>query len=311
MNGLPDISSISWWETATISTTALAAFLQAVSGIFSLVAYYTKQLPENHVLIRPNRKINLDRTALILAGIAAVVALAASIFSIGYAKLADRDSVEVHNQLTITYKQSSSALLDLTATREHLTAVTQQLTAVTQQLTAVTQQLADAEQQLATAKGRLQAVERESDLNLLITRMNADDAQAYDSLGMFKGTPVQNASVKAALEAVFQAHRLPYRQHHALWKHVFSDEEVENVLSSPVSRPYDRLSALEVLMTESLQLKLFPKLVSLALSDPSLDVRTAATQVLSNWTMNPFSPLDKDHLRSWWETRGKKDYAAP
>jgi len=305
MNGLPDNSfSVTWWQTATIRATVAAAVVQIVSWLFSLFAYYTKELPQNQILAQMNQKINLDRFALILAGVAAVAALAGAIFSIRYANLADRDSLEVHNQLTTAYKESTSAsemakqaLLDLTETRGHLTAVTQQL--------------ADAEQQLATARERLQAVERAADLTLLITRMNADDAQAYDSLRIFKGTPAQDASVKAALEAVVQAHRSPYTQHHPQWKHTLSLQEVDNVLSLEVSRPYDRLSALEVLMASPIQKKLFPKLVSMALSDSSLDVRTAATQVLNSWTSNNFRPLDNDQLTLWWETEGKKHYAAP
>jgi hypothetical protein len=169
-------------------------------------------------------------------------------------------------------------------------------------------QIRAAQQLAATAKERLQVAERADDLTLLVTRMNADDARAYDSLRVFKGTPAQDATVKAALEAVVQAHRSPYTQHHPQWKHNLLLQEVDNILSSEVSRPYDTLSALEVLMASPIQKKLFPKVVSMALSAPSLDVRTAATQVLNNWTgSSNFRPLDKDQLTFWWETSGKKD----
>jgi hypothetical protein len=142
--------------------------------------------------------------------------------------------------------------------------------------------------------------------------MSADDALAFDLLRTFKGTPAQEASVKIALEATVQAHRLPYHPQlgHGPWKHVLTDQEVENILFSNVVTTYERLGALESLMRKGTQKKLFPQLLSLATLDPSLDVRTAATQVLSNWTLNPFRALDKDELQGWWEIN-RKYYGVP
>jgi hypothetical protein len=164
MREFPDVSSLGWWEAATITATVLAAFVQIVSWIFSLVAYYAKELPENHVLSQLSHKVNWDRSALILAGIAALVALAGSIFSIRYARLTDKDSLEVHRQLTVASDQSFSAT-------EKARQALLELTQTEGRLAAVTQQLADAEQQVATAKETLQAVERGADLNLIITRI--------------------------------------------------------------------------------------------------------------------------------------------
>jgi hypothetical protein len=109
MTAPPDlISSITWWETATIWTTVAAAFAQSVSWVLSFVAYYRKKRPQSQSLAHLDDKASLEGASLNLAGFAAVVALAGAFCSIRYAHLADQDSLQVHRQLTDAQLQSAS-----------------------------------------------------------------------------------------------------------------------------------------------------------------------------------------------------------
>ena len=69
-----------------------------------------------------------------------------------------------------------------------------------------------------------------------------------------------------------------------------------------------REGALRILMNAPQQPKVPPKLVHLAISDPSLDVRTLALEVIDNWTTNRFRALETDELQRWWDTEGKKEF---
>jgi hypothetical protein len=66
-----------------------------------------------------------------------------------------------------------------------------------------------------------------------------------------------------------------------------------------------------ILRKSALIPKLMPKVVRMSLSDPSLDVRTAATMLINAWTLDRFRALDKGQIQAWWETYGKKEYPSP
>lgn len=297
------MSSINWWETATITTTVLAAIVQSLSWIFSFFDSYTKGHRNNRTFLFFNRRIRFEKTSLKLAGAAALLALVGALFSIEYARLTDRDSLEVHRQIVTAQNQAASAAevarqssLELTQTKGHLAAVTQQL--------------ANAEQELAAAREFLQLVDKQQKWGILVMRMNADDAAAYDALRESKSSadPIEVLAVKSALQAVFESHNseTARSKRHPLERHIFTLEEATRVLD--VGDSYNRAAAIETLMTLPPQPSLVPKLVSMSLSDASLDVRTAAIFVINAWTTQRFRALDKKQVLDWWNIDGKKDY---
>jgi len=53
---------------------------------------------------------------------------------------------------------------------------------------------------------------------------------------------------------------------------------------------------------------LVPLLTHLALDDPSIDVRTAATWRLNDFVGQRFLILRDEQIRGWWETQGKQQF---
>jgi hypothetical protein len=291
--------SLAWWEAATIRATVASAIVQIISWGSSLVAYRRKIRPHNNFLSRLNRGIDFERASLNFAGIAGIIALAGAFFSIGYARLADQDSLGIHTQLTSAEHQS--ALASDTA-RGAASALVQ----TKQQLANVTQELTGAEGELAAAKQKLKAFDKEQKWKTLIVRMNAGDADAYDNLKTFKGSsdPTESETIRLAVKAVFESYNIGPAKIHPVFMTVLTPEEAAGFLDNSVA--YNRACGLERLLTLPKEPQLFPKIVQMADTDPSLDVRAAATRLVSAWTGQRFRPLGGS-LQEWWDSSGRKD----
>jgi hypothetical protein len=183
---------------------------------------------------------------------------------------------------------------------------------------ATKKQLAITTEESATAINHLNLALKQSDerfgVQQLIIRMYSDDAAAYDQLAAMKvfSDSAQEQAVKSAVQQVFDSHNVGGNQYQGSAPRP----------PAPAIYPADLLPLLdlkgaadrenmlrELVRRNKEEARYMPKLVSLATSDPSLDVRTLATIVINLWGADRFHPLDKrGFLQNWWNTAGKKEY---
>lgn len=142
----------------------------------------------------------------------------------------------------------------------------------------------------------IRQIKDEADLQLLITRMNADDAQAFDALmGVPTSSPQSNVVI-AALRSLYAAHNSGMYQTR-LFNSPQTDDQLVGHLSG--SDPYTREAALGALISKK-NLALLPKIVDMMKSDPSIAVRCSAYRAFDNWTAQSFQCLDSTGALSWW-----------
>ena len=144
----------------------------------------------------------------------------------------------------------------------------------------------------------VERVKSEADLQLLITRMDADDAIAFDNLLSLSraGDPAQQSLIISALRSVFNAHNAGMFQVHT-FKIQQTDEQLIGHLSDTDS--FSRAAALDALRAKR-NLTLLPRTVDMMRSDSSIDVRCAAYRAFNAWTGQSFQCLDVDGTTNWW-----------
>jgi hypothetical protein len=142
----------------------------------------------------------------------------------------------------------------------------------------------------------IQKIKDEADLQLLITRMNADDAEAFDTLTRFPATSPQANIIVSALRSVFGAHNSGM-----FLSRTFTSPQTDDQLIAHLSDPdaYSREAALDALIAKK-NLSLLPKVVEMMSSDPSINVRCSAYRAFDNWTAQSFQCLDSTRALSWW-----------
>lgn len=202
-----------------------------------------------------------------------------------------------------------------TATEEAQTATTN-LQKVQRDQNATEEQLARTAERSANEINRLNTALKQSDerfvVQQLIIRMYSDDAVAYDQLTAMKAfsDPAQEQAVRSAVQQVFDSHNVgnqyegnaPRPRGPAIY-------QADLLPFLNLKDATDREDILRELVRRKHEARYMPKLVSLATSDPSLDVRTLATIVINVWNNDRFRPLDKKgFLQDWWNTEGKKEY---
>jgi hypothetical protein len=145
----------------------------------------------------------------------------------------------------------------------------------------------------------IRRIKDEADLQLIITRMNADDGQAFDSL--LHGAPLPDASeqaaVNAALRSVVSAHQAPVFIQGREFIPPISHAEVLVRLNDP--DPFSREAAVDTLVNPR-DFTLLPKFVEMMTSDPSINVRCSAYRVFNNWTGQNFVCLNIAPTLEWW-----------
>jgi hypothetical protein len=150
----------------------------------------------------------------------------------------------------------------------------------------------------------IQKIKDEGDFQLLITRMNADDAQAFDALSHLPPSmdPTQRNVAFAALRTVIAANNsgmFTSRQFNSPQ----SDDQLVAYLSNFDS--YSRQAALDALSPKK-NLSLLPKIVEMMMSDPSINVRCSAFRAFNTWTGQSFQCLDSVNTLSWWTANKQK-----
>jgi hypothetical protein len=147
-------------------------------------------------------------------------------------------------------------------------------------------------QQLDSLKGDIE-------LQLTIARMNADDAEAFDSLvalHAFRDSAQQRA-VTEAVRSVAMAHNGGMYQTRS-FKSVLTEEQLMVALIA--SESTTRQAALDTLVSTA-KPSMLPRIVEVIQSDPSIDVRCSAYRLFNKVTQQAFVCLDKASLMTWWE----------
>ena len=154
----------------------------------------------------------------------------------------------------------------------------------------------------------IQKVKDEADFQLLIIRVNADDAQALDTLARLPVStdPSRKSVANAALRTVYASHNSGMFQSRS-----FTSPQTDDQLVAHLSNPnsYNREAALNAL-TPKKNLPLLPKIVEMMMSDPSIDVRCAAFRAFNSWTAQSFECLDFVNALSWLTANKQKFQSA-
>ena len=147
----------------------------------------------------------------------------------------------------------------------------------------------------------LQKVNDEEDLQLLILRLNADDADAYDTLKALGPRLSHSDLVLGALRTVYAAHTSGFfvsRQFNT----PMTDEQLVQNLSNADS--FYREAAVDTLAGRK-NLGLLPKIVEMMRTDHSFNVRCSAYRTFNDWTANAFKCMDPDAF-TWWQANSAK-----
>jgi hypothetical protein len=164
--------------------------------------------------------------------------------------------------------------------------------------------------QVEPLQKQLNVVKRSTDIQGLISRMNADDALAFDSLAfspLETWQPEDRPVVSAAVRSVFFAHNAGFFTTRSFEKPM-SDERLITYLSDNDSA--NREAAVETLAGKK-DLKLLTRIVQMMATDPSLNVRAAAHRLFNSWTGQKFNSLDKATTIKWWYEHQREILSAP
>jgi competence protein ComGC len=153
----------------------------------------------------------------------------------------------------------------------------------------------------------IQKIKDEADLQLLITRMNADDAGAFDTLNRLAPTSPQKDVIIAALRSVYAAHNSGMFQTR-LFSVLQTDDQLVAHLSD--ADAYGRQAALDAIIKKK-NLSLLPRIMGMMQSDPSVDVRCSAFRAFNNWTSQSFQCLDSTGAFTWWAANKQNFQPSP
>lgn len=150
----------------------------------------------------------------------------------------------------------------------------------------------------------IRKIKDDGNFQLLITRMNADDAQAFDTLAHLPPStdPSQGSVAIAALRSVYAGHNSGMFQTRQ-FNSPQSDDQLVAHLSDGDS--FSREAALDALIPKK-NLSLLPKIVEMMTADPSITVRCAAFRAFNSWTAQSVQCLDSGDALSWWTANKQK-----
>lgn len=282
-----------FWETCTVILTIISAFLACGGFGFSF-------WEEKRTLFK-----RLDRAFSIAGAVAALLAgLTLGLFT-HYNRRdeaqSDKKIVELEGEAQKAAEDAQNAIGGLDEAKKKLAITDQQLDETSRAATTDANRLRTA----------LEQANQQSEVETLIQRMYADDATAFDQLRSRKtfSNPSQAQIVKDALRMVIDSHNALLYDGNG--RHPFGAPQLLDSLTlfSFKDPEVRQMGLRELKRTGHVERRMLPKLVSLAVSDPSLDVRTLAVQVINICTLAHFPALDgADNLQKWWDSSGRKDY---
>jgi hypothetical protein len=189
-------------------------------------------------------------------------------------------------------------------------AVTQQTQSAVRQMgpkiDAIVRESVDTKVQTAVepVSQRLSAMKADADLQRLITRMDNDDAAAFDQLYAIAATttdPEARTLANAALMSVIEGHDTGLRISNRFTV-AHTEEQTFAELINP--DPSMRRTALDTLEGNT-KLDL-PRLLKIGTSDPSLNVRCEAIRAFDGRVKQTFRCLMGSFVAQWWEAHKKE-----
>lgn len=278
-------SPTEFWETATVALTLASAVLASTGLVFSL-------LEERRKFLRV-----LDRAFSIIG---AFVGVMAALSLVRYTQYNRIDGAAANTQIQQSAQDAKTAIAGLKVEKQTLSNTNLQLISTSN----------TAKQSIRKLNAALEQANRVTALQVLITKMNSDDAEAFDELRSMKNfdDPEQEKMVEEAVQNVIGLHNAQgYVGASSLfYKYAPGDDEAVQMLS--LKDTATRKSALRCMLTRSFIPKSGASLFHIATTDPSLDARTLATKVINLWGNDNFTALDSAPLERWWYiTGGGKD----
>jgi hypothetical protein len=189
-------------------------------------------------------------------------------------------------------------------------AVTQQTQSAVKQMApkidAIVKESVDKKVQTAVepVSQRLSAMKADADLQRLITRMENDDAAAFDQLYAIAATavdPEAKGLANTTLMSVIEGHDAGLRISNQ-FTIAHTEEQTFAELLNP--DPTMRRTALDTLV-DNPKLDL-PRLLHMGTSDPSLNVRCEAIRAFDGRVKQTFRCLMGSFVAQWWETHKKE-----
>jgi len=159
--------------------------------------------------------------------------------------------------------------------------------------------------QVEPVRKELAAVQRSGQIQGLINRMNADDAQAFDLLATMPILSLESDEQKliaSSLRSVFLMENQGMFVSRS-FPQPMSDEQLVSFLNN--TEPTTRQAALDTLVSKK-NVKLLPQIVNTLQNDSSLAVRASAYRLFNTWTGQKFNVLDKPSLLQWWNQHQKE-----
>lgn len=274
-------SSTKWWETATVCLTTASAIFGCIGVVFSLWEDKRKSL-----------KV-ADRTFSIIGALVGVMAALSLVQYTHYNRI---DEAAADTQIRKSAKDASDAIAGLGAEKVALSKT--QLTLISTSLRA--------KQSIQQLNAALAQSNRVTALQVLVTKMNADDAAAFDQLRTMKrfDNPEQEKMVKEAIQNVIDLHNVRgyVGSSQLFYKYAPGPEEAVQMLTTKDTST--RKSALRCIFAYGFIPKAGPVLFHVATTDPSLDARTLATRVINQWGNDNFTALEPENLERWWYEKG-------
>jgi hypothetical protein len=154
---------------------------------------------------------------------------------------------------------------------------------------------------------KVKSLQEEEQISLLISRANADDGVSFDTLlrllnGLIGPADQQRKqSVTLALQSILRSHDLGGIYLTRSFASPPDADQLSTFLLSPDTST--RQAALDTYSNQPKNPTVENKVINMALSDPSLTVRTASYRVLNGWEKQKFIALDGWGLSQWLATR--------
>lgn len=281
---VPNDSLTRLWENRTVFLTTASAVFACIGVVFSF--WEDKKKPLRVV----------DR---LFSSAGAFVGVMAAVSLVQYTQYNRIDEAAANKLISKSAQDASSAIAGLGDDKQALLQTQRELIATSKK----------AKQSIQELNAALAQANRVTDLQVLITKMNSDDAEAFDELRSMKSfdSPEQEKMVKEAVQRVIGLHNVQGYIGASSLFYKYSPEPDEAIRMLSLKDTETRKSALRCLMSMNrgeYVPKAGPIVFHVATTDPSLDARTLATEIINQWGNDDFTALEPENLQSWWYTKG-------
>lgn len=233
-----------------------------------------------------------------ISGLKLAIGLSAGLALVKFTLLSRQDEQNSATEISTLNKKAETENQQLIKQGETLSGQNDQLLATQ---TKINQQAKDADIAVGSLKADAAKADRRASIQALIDRMDSDDALAYDQLIAMKfDSKAEKEWVQRAVEAMIDHHNDPtYNGSNFNYFRGYFPAETNEMPERLTNRdPFFREETLRELAKDPIQVNLLPRIVDLAVDDPSLGVRTVAIKLLDIWGTQRFLPFRFD-VRKW------------